>query len=289
MNINQILDLKTQSPSVVQDLLSPSKLETAFNQPLQYLNGKFILVKFHSLILADIGPKGVSRDINSKLFIYRLLVKNARFSKEDSHEISPRFGALQLFEIVMMEHLMTSRSSPVVFKLFWSDLHDKIKYFLNFFEFVKGDSDQSIPFLASFNSSVKHLLPSSNLERDSLRLSLFNGFFSCNPQIFQPNLPQSKRGRFSGLSSKLLYSKLFIKLVDQALEKLMGFDFERFSHEEKTFPNNFSGGTQENLEKEMGNSILSKNLLEDESIMGSVINLDFNNLNSKQEVPSSKK
>ena len=131
--------------------------------------------------MADIQPNGVSKDINSKLFIYRLLIKNARFSKEDSHEISPRFGGIQLFEVIMMEHLMTSMKIPYVFKLFWTDLHDKIKYFLNFFQFVKGDPDKSIPFLEAFNSSVKNV--SCNMERESLRLTLINGFFSCNPQI----------------------------------------------------------------------------------------------------------
>jgi hypothetical protein len=279
------LDIKQMRLISSKDQLSPAKLEQIFNTPLQQIKGKFKLQRLHSLILKDVSLKGISCDLSSKIFIYRILIKNSRFAKDDPNEIFPRYSIKNLFELIFLEHL-TLPGLLDIFQLFWSDLSDKIKYFLNFYQFVKGDPDKSVHFIDNFILSMKSLnTKSSNilLDREILRLTAINGFFTSNPQIFQPNLQNENMNLVNKVkknpqSFSSLYLLTFVKIIREAIEKLMGLDFKKFLREEKN-SQSIVTQTQENLDKDAGVSVLSKSILGDESILGSMINIDFNENN----------
>lgn len=269
-----------------QDQLSPAKLEAVFKGPLQQVNGKFKLLRFHARILGDVSFRGISADVHSKLFVYRILLKNTLFVKENTTDIFPRFSVTELYEMIMLEHLLASHQSLEIFDLFWSDLADKVKFFLNFFQFVKGDSDRSVQGLSHFTMALRSIKadasPGALFERETARLETINCFLKFNPQIYQPviastepRLAKIKQKANSMLSSKPLYSLVFVKIMREGLEKLMGTDFTRFLKEERNCHSDPVPHTQDNFEKDMGASVLSKSLLGDESILGSIINLDL--------------
>jgi hypothetical protein len=193
--------------------------------------------------------------------------------------------------MILLEHL-NSNNSIDIYELFWSDLSDKIKYFLNFYQFVKSDFDQSIQYIENFLQSIKSVnmdSSSAQVEREIFRLTAINGFFVSNPQLFQPfiqtenkNISLQKKLKATPLISIPLYSLTFTKIIKETIEKLMGLDFARFLREEKNFQQNPTN-TQENLEKDIGTSVLSRSILGDESILGSMINIDFNVNNSHQK------
>lgn len=270
-----------------QDSLSPAALESVFEMPLKQVKGKFKLVRLHLQIVDGVSNNGFSKDLLSKLFVYRLLLKNTTFIKDDSKDIFPRYSVTHLVELIILEHLISDVESTEIFHFFWTNLGDKIKYFLNFYEFVKGDHEGNIQFISNYVQSLKNLKSieqqDMSFERETLRLRVINSFFQSNPQVFQPSISASP----PAVSSRPLYIQVFKKVLKEAMEKLFGLNFERFVKEEKINQNMVPSQTQENLEKEMGNSMLSRSILGDESILGSVMNMDFN-VNSKSESKQSR-
>jgi hypothetical protein len=275
-------ELDSFNASDTQRKLSPVYLENIFNGPLEKVKGKFKLVRFHNQILEDIKLNKMGKDILSKMFIYQILLKNTTFSKEGSSEIFPRWGLSNLFELVMIEHLVSSQESAEIFGVFWTDLNDKIKYFLNFFEFVKGDQNTNIQYLDNYILALRNLKsvdPQDSLfERETLRLQVINGFLLSTPDF---SLLHSKP-----VPIRPLHSLLFKGILKETIEKLMGLNFERFLREEHTNQTIPGSQTHENLEKEVGNSALSKSFLGDESILGSIMNIDFNLSSKKPLGPS---
>ena len=303
-------------------LFENNRCQSEIRSILSRVVGAEQLIRFHGRIIHNVLLKGETAKIEDLLNFYRVLISSCNFEVISKTSFVPKFKFKYLYEIISLEHLF-GKKKIYAFSLFWNQLRDKLIYIIDLLNYTTGNkSDKSHEYLVNFLNFSKQrpdiFRDKDSFDREEYRLATLshlivtwrmnsmktselnnsnNNHHQINKQsankgeaIQEEQVKQLDVGRKSltKLESKKnsLMEIITKKITEDVLEKLMGIDLGRLLEAEKEVK--IGEGLHEGMDKEGNTSILSKSIIAEDSILGSVAFLDMHNPTSNNLISQSR-